>query len=143
VTICPIVSLIPETLMSCEIPTMPSASSSEGRVPGRRLCYSRPYSRSESWVEPDQLSLRYLSGCRLIPLESIGVNLDLFYRLLWKHIFVVELIKLKYPITNESDSRDFLAKILDPSSLIPARRGPRLSNRMGRSLLGDDRNKST
>jgi hypothetical protein len=65
-----------------------------------------------SWIEPDELSLQYLSNSTIIKwLTKNDVDLDIFYRLLWKHIFTVELIKLKYDIKNENDQNNFLQRI--------------------------------
>lgn len=63
-------------------------------------------------LEPSQLALQYISNSTVIKkLEELGVDLDLFYRLLWRHIFAVELIRLKYRIKNEKDQERFLEKI--------------------------------
>ncbi len=65
-----------------------------------------------SIIEPDQLSLQYISNSSIIRhLDRLGVNLDLFYRLLWKHVLVVELIQLRYHLRTESDQRNFLERI--------------------------------
>lgn len=75
-----------------------------------------------SWIEPDQLAIAYLANSTIIrQLEAVGVNLDLFYRLLWRHIFTVELIQLKWVLRTEEDQRTFLSRI--------------------RQLLGGDRRK--
>ncbi|MDU9047571.1 MAG: hypothetical protein Q3M30_01890 [Candidatus Electrothrix sp. Rat3] len=64
------------------------------------------------WIEPDELSLQYISNSTIINyLEKNNVNLDIFYKLLWKHVFVIELIKQKYDIKNESDQENFFKKI--------------------------------
>ena len=34
--------------------------------------------------------------------------MDLFYKLLWRHLLVVEILKLRYDIKNEQDGRNFL-----------------------------------
>lgn len=65
-----------------------------------------------SSVEPDQLALSYLSNSTILRhLDAMGVNLDLFYRLLWRHIFAVELIQLKYRLRSEEDQKGFFLKI--------------------------------
>jgi hypothetical protein len=46
-------------------------------------------------IEPDVLSLKYLSNSTILEyLRSLDVNLHFFYKILWKHVFVVEIIKL-------------------------------------------------
>lgn len=67
-----------------------------------------------SFIDPEDLSLQFISNSNVIKyLDNNGVALDIFYRLLWKHILTVELIKLKYNIKNEQDQRGFLTKIYD------------------------------
>lgn len=44
-------------------------------------------------------------------MNTIGVNLDLFYRLLWRHILIVEVLKIRYDIKNDLDNRNFLDNI--------------------------------
>jgi len=63
-------------------------------------------------INPDELSLQFISNSNVIKyLDSKGVNLDIFYRLLWRHILTVELIKLKFNIVNESDQKGFFTRI--------------------------------
>lgn len=65
-----------------------------------------------AWLEPDELSLQYLSNSTILRyLDELGVNLDLFYRLLWRHILAVELIQLKYHLRSEGDQKTLFAKI--------------------------------
>ena len=65
-------------------------------------------------VEPESLSLQYLDNATILPqMETLGVNLGLFYKLLWRHIFAVELIKAKYSLRTENDTRSFLQKFAD------------------------------
>jgi hypothetical protein len=63
-------------------------------------------------ISPEELSLNYISNSNVIDFfDNIGVNLDLFYKLLWTHIFTVELIKNKYEITNPEKKVAFLDRI--------------------------------
>lgn len=65
-----------------------------------------------SSVEPEQLALSFLSNSTILRhLDGLGVNLDLFYRLLWRHIFAIELIRLKYGLRSEEDQKGFLLKL--------------------------------
>ena len=46
-------------------------------------------------IEPDELALKHISNSTILTFfEDLGVNLDIFYSLLWQHTFVVELIKI-------------------------------------------------
>jgi hypothetical protein len=63
-------------------------------------------------VEPEQLALSYLSNSTILRhLDELGVNLDLFYRLLWRHIFAVELIQLRYTLRSADDQSGFFVRI--------------------------------
>ena len=62
-------------------------------------------------IDPQELSLSYISNSTILKFfESLGVDLDLFYNLLWRHILAVELIKYKYDIRNEETKRGVLAR---------------------------------
>ena len=76
------------------------------------LMHLRTCENDVSWIEPDELALQYISNSNVIKwLTELGVNLDIFYRLLWRHIFTIELVQLKYNIRNETDQRSFFEKI--------------------------------
>lgn len=62
---------------------------------------------------PETLSLQRLSNSRLLhELQSLGVNFDLLFNLLWKHIFAVELIRWRYEITDQNVQRSFFQNIV-------------------------------
>ncbi len=68
-------------------------------------------------LDPNDISLRFLENSDIIQFfEELGINLDLFYRLLWRHVLTVELLKLRYDIKSESDSRGFLDSLLNTFS---------------------------
>ena len=49
-------------------------------------------------IRPEELAFRYLGESDLIrALRQSGVNLDYFYKLLWRHVFVVEILKHRFP----------------------------------------------
>jgi len=63
-------------------------------------------------IEPEELALKYISNSNVLQFfENLGVNLDVFYNLLWQHTFAVELIKFKYSINNRAESKSFLTTI--------------------------------
>ncbi|MFH2124480.1 MAG: hypothetical protein ABIJ50_13485 [Pseudomonadota bacterium] len=67
-----------------------------------------------SFIDPEDLSLQFLSNSNIINyLEKNGVDLDIFYRLLWRHILAVELIKMKYDIKNETDQKGFISRMYE------------------------------
>ena len=62
-------------------------------------------------IRPEALALTYISNSGVINfLTEIGVNLDLFYKLLWRHVFVVEVLKRRFHIT-EDTKHSFLNRL--------------------------------
>jgi hypothetical protein len=67
-------------------------------------------------LDLESLSLAYVSNSDVIRFfENIGVNLDIFYSLLWRHVFTVELLRKKQKLTklNHSGFLDRLSQIFD------------------------------
>lgn len=65
-------------------------------------------------LEPDQLSLNFISNNDVIRFfEELGVKLDPFYSLLWKHMLAVELIKRKYMLVTEEKTSNWLMSVMD------------------------------
>jgi len=65
-------------------------------------------------VRPESLALAYISNSNILQFFSeLGVKLDIFFRLLWRHVFTVEILKQHFHITDEAAKRTFLSKILD------------------------------
>lgn len=63
-------------------------------------------------VSPDSLALEYISNSTILKfLSQIGVKLDIFFRLLWRHVFTVEILKKHFQIYNEHAKTDFIEKI--------------------------------
>jgi hypothetical protein len=63
-------------------------------------------------IPPESLSLSYISNSTVLKfVERLGVNLDIFYRLLWRHVFTVELVKKHFQIYSEDDKKTFWQKI--------------------------------
>ncbi|PTR09935.1 hypothetical protein C8R32_10221 [Nitrosospira sp. Nsp5] len=64
-------------------------------------------------IQPADLSLNYISNSDFIrTLENAGVKLDIFYILLWKHVFAVELLKSKYDLVTEEKTKSWISKLL-------------------------------
>lgn len=67
-------------------------------------------------LSPHDLSLNFIATNKVIAFfEEAGVNLAPFYVLLWKHLLVVELIKEKFQINDETSYKTFMRTI---SSLV-------------------------
>ena len=65
-------------------------------------------------IAPEGLALTFISNSDILNFfTTAGVNMDLFYRLLWRHVFAVELIREHFHIINEKARDDFLRKIQD------------------------------
>lgn len=76
------------------------------------LLQIQKYVDKSKMLDPNDISIRFLEHSDIIQFfESIGVKLDLFYRLLWRHILTVELLKLRYDLKSENDGRGILAKL--------------------------------
>jgi len=59
-------------------------------------------------IELSEISLDYISNSTVIQfLTSIGVDLDLFFQTLWKHVLCLEYIKLRFSVNNEQKSKNF------------------------------------
>ncbi|MFC3851289.1 P-loop ATPase, Sll1717 family [Salinispirillum marinum] len=62
-------------------------------------------------LDPNDISIRFLEHSNIIQFfNEINVKLDLFYRILWRHILTVELLKLRYSLKNKSDNDTFLSR---------------------------------
>ena len=49
-------------------------------------------------IDPEELAFQYLGQSDLIrALRQSGINLDYFYKLLWRHVFVIEILKHRFP----------------------------------------------
>jgi hypothetical protein len=63
-------------------------------------------------IEPEELALRHISNSTILGFfEDLGVNLDIFYSLLWQHTLAVELIKSKYNIDCAQAKSNFIDSI--------------------------------
>lgn len=48
-------------------------------------------------IKPESLALAYISNSTILQfVDSLGVNLDTFFKLLWRHVFTVEVIKAHF-----------------------------------------------
>lgn len=60
-------------------------------------------------LAPESLSLSYITNSTILRFfEELGIKLDIFYTLLWRHVFTVELLKAKFNIQNETTQKHFL-----------------------------------
>jgi energy-coupling factor transporter ATP-binding protein EcfA2 len=63
-------------------------------------------------VRPESLALAYISNSNILTsVSEIGVKLDIFFKLLWRHVFTVELLKFHFNINTEEAKSSFLERI--------------------------------
>lgn len=63
-------------------------------------------------LDPHDISIRFLEHSDIIQFfDALGVNLDLFYRLLWRHILTVELLKLRYSLADEGGKSGLMDRL--------------------------------
>ncbi|MEL6708344.1 MAG: hypothetical protein AAFP79_08675 [Pseudomonadota bacterium] len=63
-------------------------------------------------IEPESLSLNYISNSTVIKyLEDIGIDLGIFYQLLWRHVLVVELLKMKKEFNDARNQQSWLTSL--------------------------------
>lgn len=63
-------------------------------------------------LDPNDISIRFLEHSNIIQFfNELDVKLDLFYRMLWRHILTVELLKLRYSLRSEAENKGLLARI--------------------------------
>lgn len=65
-------------------------------------------------ISPHDLALSFIANNKVIQTyDELGVNLSPFYRLLWKHVFITEIIKKHYNIRNQTQQNTFLNHIAE------------------------------
>src|SRR5690606_11182627 len=63
-------------------------------------------------IDPEAMSLRFLSNSTLINyFKKNDVNLNFFYKILWKHVFVIELLRL-YISYDKKKNHNWIYEIL-------------------------------
>lgn len=68
------------------------------------------------FIDPERMSLTFLSNSNILKfLRGEDVNLNFFYKLLWKHVFIVELIKL-YITESETKKSSFFQRLWETVS---------------------------
>jgi hypothetical protein len=65
-------------------------------------------------IQPESLSLTHIANSSVLQFfTDAGLKIDIFLRLLWRHVFTVELIRARYAITNEASKRNALDRLLE------------------------------
>jgi len=74
-------------------------------------------------LKPSNLSLQFISNSTIIRFfHDLGVDLDLFFQLLWRHVLVLELLNYRYKVKNEGDFESVLARLQSFAGLNQARK---------------------
>jgi hypothetical protein len=48
-------------------------------------------------VRPESLALAYISNSTILQfLSDLGIKLDIFFKLLWRHVFTVEILNISF-----------------------------------------------
>jgi len=59
-------------------------------------------------IQPESLSFNHLANSTVLPFfADLGVKLDLFFKLLWRHVFTVELLRQRYSISDATSTASF------------------------------------
>jgi len=65
-------------------------------------------------ITPGDVALNHIANSSTLRFfASAGVKLDLFYSLLWRHVFAVEIIREHYHIVNEQARDNFVQRMID------------------------------
>lgn len=65
-------------------------------------------------IQPESLALSYISNSTILNfISNLGVNLDTFFRLLWRHIFAVEILRHHFLIGSKNNNIFFFQRLAD------------------------------
>jgi hypothetical protein len=65
-------------------------------------------------IPPESLALSYVSNSDILKfVTELGVKLDTFFKLLWRHVLAVEIIRAHFSVKNEEAQRGFLTSFRD------------------------------
>ncbi len=63
-------------------------------------------------IEPENLALTYISNSTILQFFSgLGVNLDPFFKLLWRHVLTVEILKRHFSTTEPNGEPSFIKRL--------------------------------
>lgn len=72
----------------------------------------REQAEKSALLDPNDISISFLEHSNIIQFfNELDVRLDLFYRILWRHLLVIELLKLRYDLRNEQESHSLIQRI--------------------------------
>jgi len=63
-------------------------------------------------IKPESLALTFISNSTILRFfEDLGVNLEVFYKLIWRHAFCVELIRMRFNMSPGQEKVSFIQKV--------------------------------
>jgi hypothetical protein len=63
-------------------------------------------------IKPESLALAYISNSTILQfVYGLGVNLNIFFKLLWRHVFTVEILKSHSHLDSERTTQNFIERI--------------------------------
>lgn len=69
-------------------------------------------SHHTEWIAPESLSFNYIANSDAVNvLSTLGVNLDPFFKLLWRHVIALQIFQILRPISEEEKKEGLLAWI--------------------------------
>lgn len=72
------------------------------------------YPETSSVIDLPGLSMDYVANSDIVRfLKSLDVDLDLFFQALWKHVFCIEYIRLRYQVNNRESSKSIYRQFTD------------------------------
>lgn len=83
---------------------------------GKTALLNMLYNNEEHTIRilPESLSLSYISNSNILNFVSkAGVKIDILFRLLWRHIITVELLKTRYKINDEKSKKSFIQQMFE------------------------------
>lgn len=73
-------------------------------------------------ISPSDLSFRYVENSTVLKFfRDAGVNLDVFYRMLWRHVLITELLKARYDWDSEQAVSSWFDNVFNKLKRDPAR----------------------
>jgi hypothetical protein len=80
---------------------------------GKSALLSKVVAQTHSIViNPETLSFNYLTNSTILQFFlTAGVKLDLFFKLLWRHVFTVELLRKRYDLKTKTETTSFIDNI--------------------------------
>jgi hypothetical protein len=94
-------------------------------------------------IRPENLALAHVSNSTVLRFFSdLGVHLDLFFKLLWRHVFAVEVLRHRYDIGDEGAKNNWLATATNLFKGKKQRQALGYLNEMGKWVLGRNRGKN-